>query len=89
MKRISLAVASALLFAAPAAHAADMPLKAPPAPAPIFSWTGFYIGADVGGAWGSENVASAPLLSLAKPQPRVLSMAVVFSAASMPVTITA
>ena len=40
-----------------AAQAADMPLKAPPAPAPImYNWTGFYIGAHVGGAWhGNGN----------------------------------
>ena len=32
--------------------AADMAVKAPPpAPAPIVSWTGFYIGANAGGGW--------------------------------------
>ena len=38
--------------AAPAS-AADMPVKAAPPPpvAPIYNWTGFYIGAHVGGAW--------------------------------------
>jgi outer membrane immunogenic protein len=45
--------ATALVFGG-AAQAADMPLKAPrvAAPAP-FSWTGFYVGAHVGGAWGT------------------------------------
>jgi outer membrane immunogenic protein len=40
-----------------AAQAADMPLKAPPPPAPVmYNWTGFYIGAHVGGAWrGNGN----------------------------------
>src|SRR5881392_2986694 len=37
------------------AHAADLPRRAhPPAyvpPVPIFTWTGFYIGANVGGAF--------------------------------------
>jgi hypothetical protein len=31
-----------------------MPIKAPP-PLPIFSWTGFYIGADAGYAWGKDT----------------------------------
>src|ERR1700682_2342230 len=31
-----------------------MPFKAPP-PAPAFSWTGFYIGAEVGYAWGKDT----------------------------------
>lgn len=38
------------------ASAADMAVKARPmAPAPAFSWTGFYIGANVGGSWGNEG----------------------------------
>jgi outer membrane immunogenic protein len=41
-----------------AAQAADMPLKAPPpVPMPTWSWTGFYIGADVGGDWSRDNVS--------------------------------
>lgn len=39
------------------ASAADMPMKARPAPvAAIYNWTGFYIGANVGGGWGNRNV---------------------------------
>jgi outer membrane immunogenic protein len=42
------------LLIAGAAQAADMPLKAAPRVAPeTFSWTGFYIGAHVGGTWGT------------------------------------
>jgi outer membrane immunogenic protein len=51
---------SSLLIAAPlsTASAADMPLKAPPPPpAPVWSWTGFYIGADIGGAWATDVVS--------------------------------
>ena len=35
-----------------AAHSADLAVKAPPPPpVPVFSWTGFYVGANIGGAW--------------------------------------
>lgn len=58
MKKSALGlVAVGALLAAPA-MAADlrMPLKAPPVPmTPVFSWSGCYIGADVGGAWAREN----------------------------------
>jgi opacity protein-like surface antigen len=41
-----------------AARAADMPLKAPPAALPLYNWSGFYLGANLGGAWtsGSLNI---------------------------------
>jgi outer membrane immunogenic protein len=50
----------ALAALAGQAFAADLPSRkeAPVyvAPAPIFSWTGFYVGADIGGSWGNNNV---------------------------------
>jgi len=49
---------TALLIAAPlgVASAADMPVKAPaPPPAPPYSWTGFYIGVNGGGAQGNTS----------------------------------
>lgn len=51
------AVALAVTLASPAS-AADLrlPVKAPP-PSPIFSWTGFYVGAEVGYAWGRDTTA--------------------------------
>jgi outer membrane immunogenic protein len=56
MKRTILAIASALILGAPAANAADMAVKAPPPPpAPVFSWTGFYIGGQGGGGWGNSS----------------------------------
>jgi len=42
------------------AGAADMPVKAPPPPPPpppLFSWTGFYVGGNIGGAWGNNRFA--------------------------------
>ena len=55
-----LLVSSAVAALSTAAMAADLPsTKAPPpAPyvsAPIFTWTGFYIGGDVGGAWTNDG----------------------------------
>jgi hypothetical protein len=51
-------------FAAIAAQAADMPIKARPLPPPAaFSWTGCHIGGNAGGKWattsGSVDVAAA------------------------------
>jgi outer membrane immunogenic protein len=54
MRKFLLAAAAlpALLGVAAPASAADLPVKAPPPPvvAPIYNWTGFYIGAN--GGWG-------------------------------------
>jgi outer membrane immunogenic protein len=49
------AIALAALTAAPA-FAADMALKAPPpAPTPLYSWSGCYVGLNAGYQWGSGN----------------------------------
>ena len=55
MKKLLLGTMALIgLLSAGAAQAADMPVKAAPVAAPPpFSWTGFYIGAHVGGAWGT------------------------------------
>ena len=57
----ALAVVSALIGASISANAADMAVKAPPAPAPapVFTWSGFYIGGNLGAAWGQGNVTDA------------------------------
>src|SRR3981081_991047 len=56
MRKLFLTTLAVLLMASMAAHAADMPVKAKPSPPPArlpppFSWTGFYIGGNLGGAW--------------------------------------
>src|SRR5262245_5818350 len=61
MKRILLAsVAAAACMAGPAV-AADLAVrapayKAPPPIVPVYSWTGFYVGGNVGGAWARDDV---------------------------------
>jgi outer membrane immunogenic protein len=66
MRRLSITVvaaASTIAFTQ-IAYAADMPMKA--LVAPTYSWTGFYIGANIGGGWGDRNVnyAANDLVSL-------------------------
>jgi outer membrane immunogenic protein len=43
------------------ARAADMPVKALLTPAPVYSWTGLYVGGDLGGAWTSNTATWTPL----------------------------
>ena len=42
------------------ALAADMPVKAPKAPiaAPVYDWSGLYVGAHIGGAWSNSTVTN-------------------------------
>jgi outer membrane immunogenic protein len=57
---------SAILIAAPltVASAADMPLKAPPpAPVPVYSWTGFYVGGNLGVGVGRDPTTNPRLIS--------------------------
>ena len=57
---IAAVAGSALLTGIVTANAADLAYKAAPAPmAPApFSWTGLYIGANVGGAWTPNSAGS-------------------------------
>ena len=59
MKRILLAGAGVLAMAS-LANAADLPRQMyskapPPMVAPYYNWTGFYIGINGGGAWGTST----------------------------------
>ena len=62
------ALTSLLLGTSLAANAADLPPAPPMAPrapvayipaGPMFSWTGFYIGGNLGGAWSRGNVVDS------------------------------
>jgi len=65
------------------ALAADMPRKAPaytpPPPPPVYSWTGFYVGASAGYGWAGDDVtleaAGTPLFSSGAGPPFVSAAA--------------
>ena len=66
MRRVLvLSIVSAALMAG-AAQAADMPVKAyrapVAAPAPVFTWTGFYVGANAGGIGARMNLQLPAIL---------------------------
>jgi outer membrane immunogenic protein len=56
MQKLALRSAALVALLAGRAMAADMTpapaYKAPAVMAPIFSWIGFYLGGNIGGAWG-------------------------------------
>jgi outer membrane immunogenic protein len=47
------AVAAAAIFTTPA-FAAELP--PPPPPTPVFTWTGIYVGGQIGYAWANDNI---------------------------------
>jgi outer membrane immunogenic protein len=61
MKKLLTAIAALGLIGTPA-FAADMAVKAPPsrppAPVPVYRWTGCYIGGQVGGGWGRKDFST-------------------------------
>ena len=62
--RTLIASAAILALGTAAAAAADLPVKAAPPPVvPVFSWTGFYVGANVGGAWTRNNWTDSAFLA--------------------------
>ena len=61
MRKLLLGTASAAVFlcVANSGQAADMAVKAPPPPpvaVPLFTWTGFYLGGNLGAAWAQRSV---------------------------------
>jgi len=61
MKNTAIGIAFIAALIGTSALAADMPLKAPPPPpAPVWSWTGFYIGANAGYGWSDSTVSYTP-----------------------------
>src|SRR5436853_459410 len=60
MKKLLLLAGTAIVAATVSANAADLPMrayKAPPPPplvAPVYNWTGFYVGGHFGGGWARE-----------------------------------
>ena len=64
MRTKSLASAAAVVLLSTTAFAADLPSRrappvyAPPPPIPVFTWTGFYVGAQVGYEFGKSNAVS-------------------------------
>ena len=81
MNKFLVASASAIaLFAAQPATAADMPVKAPrPLPVvEVWSWSGFYIGGNVGYSWGRsetdvEYFSTVTMLPIAPPAGSITS----------------
>jgi outer membrane immunogenic protein len=76
MKHVFLAGVGISAIMAGSAFAADMPLKAPAyVPPPVYSWTGWYAGANAGYAWDSDtvNVSTVPIFLNSTLSPSGLS----------------
>jgi outer membrane immunogenic protein len=57
IRKLLLGAVGALVLAS-ASNAADMPVNRPvykAVPAPVFNWTGFYVGGQIGGGWGDHD----------------------------------
>ncbi len=73
MKKFLLAATALTAFVAGPAVAADLPVRYTPPPAPVvvsyFSWTGCYVGANVGGLWVKKDWSDGDPLSATFGQP--------------------
>ena len=71
MKRMLIGIAAVTSLFATSAFAADLPMrtytKAPAYVEPVYNWTGFYIGGNVGGARSRTDVTSTLLPGAALP----------------------
>jgi opacity protein-like surface antigen len=61
MRRLSIALISAVSVIA----LTQMASAAPPPPAPLYNWTGFYVGMNFGVGWGTSNNATTTSTTLA------------------------
>src|SRR5262252_822231 len=65
--KILIASVALTVLGTAAAGAADLGaqpyVKTPPPPIPGFSWTGFYVGANIGGAWSSNRWTDTEFLT--------------------------
>ena len=59
MKSLLGTAALVALIAACPAMAADLATRAPPPMLPVFSWTSFYIGGNLGGAWANTTITDS------------------------------
>jgi outer membrane immunogenic protein len=58
MKNLLQTSAVLMVLAASPAMAADIAVKAPPpAAVPVYSWTGYYVGGNVGGVWSDDKAS--------------------------------
>jgi len=53
--KLGLGIGITTLLLSGTAFAADMPIKGYPPATPFYSWTGFYVGANLGYGWGSGS----------------------------------
>jgi outer membrane immunogenic protein len=71
MKKLSACLIAAAGLVGTSAFAADMPVKAPyaPAPAPVYNWTGWYVGVNAGASFGDAKTDfnGAPVTLLYTP----------------------
>lgn len=51
----TLLIAAMLATSTGAAFAADLPVRLPPPMQAVYTWTGFYLGVNVGGGWSNAN----------------------------------
>jgi outer membrane immunogenic protein len=72
MKYLLIGMALAVGFGG-TAMAADMPLKAP---VPVYTWTGFYVGADIGGYGAGQTASTNPFPSPGFGAPAILGFGI-------------
>jgi len=55
VKKTLIGIAAIAALMGTPALGADMALKAPPPPEPVWNWTGFYVGGNLGGKWADTS----------------------------------